>query len=151
MQQSPLQDLRVLDLSRVVSGPFCTQLLADMGADVIKVEPPAGDDTRNFGPPFVEGVSTYFLSNNRGKRSIVLDLKREGSSLVVEDLARWAEVVVVNYRPGVAEKLGVDYGSFSAINPKLIYANISGFGLRGHEEYSSLPGYDLGHAFINGA
>ena len=143
MSDSPLKGLRVLDFSRVVSGPFCTQLLADMGADVIKVEPPGGDDTRHFGPPFVEGVSTYFLSNNRGKRSLVLDLKNEEASMVVGDLVRWAEVVVVNYRPGVADRLGVSYSHCKILNSRLVYANISGFGLRGQRQYSHLPGYDL--------
>ena len=140
---APLAHLRVLDLSRVLAGPYCTQQLADLGADVIKVEPPGGDDTRRFGPPFVGGESTYFLSINRGKRSICLDLKQAEGVDIVRGLAAWADVVVENFRPGVADRLGVGYGDLSADHPGLIYASISGYGTRGIEPYTTLPGYDL--------
>lgn len=143
MDHAPLADVKVLDLSRILAGPYCTQMLADLGADVIKVEPPSGDDTRRFGPPFVGGESTYFMSTNRGKRSITIDLKNEDGLAVVHDLARWADVAVENFRPGVADALGVGYQQLSAINPRLVYASISGYGQRGAEPYTRLPGYDL--------
>jgi crotonobetainyl-CoA:carnitine CoA-transferase CaiB-like acyl-CoA transferase len=143
MARAPLSGVKVLDLSRILAGPYCTQMLADLGADVVKVEPPDGDDTRRFGPPFVEGESTYFMSANRGKRSIVIDLKNPNGLAVVHDLAAWADVAVENFRPGVADKLGVGYEALSAINPRLIYASISGYGHRGAEPYTRLPGYDL--------
>src|SRR5687767_8333758 len=130
---APLAGLKVLDLSRILAGPYCTQMLADLGADVVKVEPPEGDDTRRFGPPFVGGESTYFLSINRGKRSIVVDLKQDSGRAVVQDLGRWADVAVENFRPGVADKLGVGWKALSALNPKLVYASISGYGQRGLE------------------
>src|SRR3954453_11478233 len=102
MEQPLLSGLKVLDLSRILAGPYCTLMLADCGADVIKVEPPQGDDTRRFGPPFVGGESTYFLSINRGKRSIAVDLKHPEGRAVVHRLAAWADVVVQNFRPGDA-------------------------------------------------
>lgn len=140
----PLAGIRVLDLSRVLAGPFCTMNLGDMGADVIKVEAPGdGDETRGFGPPFVNGVSTYFLSVNRNKRSIAVDLKAPEGLALVKRLAAQAEVVVENFRPGVAERLGLGFEALRAENPKLIYASISGFGHRGLPEYSKLPGYDV--------
>ena len=143
MGEAPLKGLRVLDLSRILAGPYCTQMMADLGAEVIKVEPPTGDDTRRFGPPFVGDESTYFLSINRGKRSICVDLKQPGGLAVVHDLARWAEVCVQNFRPGSAERLRVDHTSLSAQNKRLITAAISGYGRRGKESYSKLAGYDL--------
>jgi crotonobetainyl-CoA:carnitine CoA-transferase CaiB-like acyl-CoA transferase len=140
---APLTGLKVLDLSRVLSGPYCTQLMADMGADVIKVEPPHGDDTRRFGPPFVEGESTYFLSINRGKRSLCLNLKKPKGRAAAQGLARWADVVVENFRPGVADKLGVGYSELKTLNAALVYVSISGFGHRGQAPFTSAPGYDL--------
>ena len=131
----------VLDLSRVLSGPYCTMYLADMGARVLKVERPgSGDDTRRFGPPFHKGQSTYYLSINRGKESLALDLKSDEGRAIAQDLARKADVVVQNFRPGVAERLGLGWEELHALNPRLVYASISGYGLEGLPEYSKLPG-----------
>jgi crotonobetainyl-CoA:carnitine CoA-transferase CaiB-like acyl-CoA transferase len=124
----PLQGIRVLDLSKVLAGPLCTQYMADMGADVIKVEAHGkGDDTRSW-PPFHDGDGTVFLSCNRNKRSIALDLKSARGQEVVRRLVRKADVVVESFGPGVAEKLGVDWATLSKINPQLVYCRISGFG-----------------------
>lgn len=135
----PLQHLRVLDFSRVLSGPYASMALADLGADVVKVEDPhGGDDTRGFGPPFADGVSTYFLSINRGKRSITLDLKNPADRARALELARVADVVLENFRPGVMARLGLGYETLKALNPRLVYCAISGFG-----QGSDRPGYDL--------
>ncbi len=140
----PLQGLRVLDLSRVLSGPFCTMNLGDMGADVIKIEEPGkGDDTRAFGPPFIEGVSTYFLSINRNKRSVAVDLKHPDGVKLVQRLAAKCDILVENFRPGVAERLGLGHEALRAENPRLIYCSISGFGHGGLPEWTKLPGYDV--------
>lgn len=126
---SPLEGLRILDFSRVLAGPFATMHLADLGADVVKVERPGtGDDTRNFGPPFSNGVSTYFLSVNRGKRSITLDLKDAEDCKVALELAKKADVVIENFRPGVMERLGLGPQVLRAAKPGLVYCSISGFG-----------------------
>jgi crotonobetainyl-CoA:carnitine CoA-transferase CaiB-like acyl-CoA transferase len=139
----PLEGVRVLDLSRVMAGPFCTLSLGDLGADVVKVEDPdKGDDTRAFGPPFVDGVSTYFLSINRNKRSLAVDLKHPMGLEVVLSLARRADVVVENFRPGVADRLGLGSPVLRAQNPRLVYCSISGYGHRGDPDYVKLPGYD---------
>ncbi len=136
---APLAGIKVLDFSRVLSGPFATMTLADLGADVVKVEDPrAGDDTRGFGPPFVAGVSTYFLSVNRGKRSIALDLKKPEDRATARALAEQADVVIENFRPGVMERLGLGAEALRAANPGLIYCCISGFG-----RAVDRPGYDL--------
>ena len=138
----PLEGLRVLDLSRVLSGPYCTMVLADFGADVIKVERPStGDDTRGWVPPAVGGESAYFLSVNRNKRSVTLDLSTDEGKEVVYRLAKWADVVVENFRPGTADKLGVGYDTLKELNPRLIYCAISGFGQTG--PYRDRPGYDI--------
>lgn len=139
----PLEGVRVLDLSQVMSGPFCTMVLADLGAEVIKIEnPKAGDQTRQSWGYSVKGDdSRAFLSLNRNKKSVVLDLKDdEGRSLFLE-LAKTADVVVENFRPGVARRLGVGYEDVKEANPRIIYASISGFGQTG--PYASYPGYDL--------
>jgi crotonobetainyl-CoA:carnitine CoA-transferase CaiB-like acyl-CoA transferase len=136
----PLEGVRVLDFSRVMAGPFCTMLLGDLGAEVIKVEPPEGDDSRKFAV-MVNGESTYFLSVNRNKKSIVVDLKKPEGVEIVRRLAAVSDVVVENFRPGVASRLGVDYASLSKVNPSLIYCSISGFGQKG--SYAQKPGYDL--------
>jgi formyl-CoA transferase/CoA:oxalate CoA-transferase len=136
-----LRGLRVLDLSRVLSGPFATMGLADLGADVVKVEAPErGDDTRQWGPPFQGGEASYFLSVNRNKRSIAVDLKDPDGLAAVRSLAAEADVLVENFRPGVAARLGLGYPELSDINPGLVYASISGFGQTGPD--SRLPGYD---------
>lgn len=138
---SALRGLRVLDLSRVLSGPFATMGLADLGADVIKVEAPGrGDDTRHWGPPFQGDQAAYFLSVNRNKRSIAVDLKDPDGLAAVRALATQADVLVENFRPGVAERLGLGYSELSRLNPRLVYASISGFGQTGPD--SELPGYD---------
>lgn len=136
----PLAGIRVLDFSRVLAGPYCTALLADLGADVIKVEPPAGDDYRHVGP-FIEGESALFLAVNRGKRSISLDLTKPGDLAIAQALAARSDVVVENFRPGVADKLGIGWAKLSGINPKLVYASISGFGQQG--ELAARPAYDI--------
>src|ERR1700722_13117747 len=137
----PLAGLLVADFSRVLAGPYCTMLLADLGADVIKVESPGGDDTRAWMPPVAEdGVSTYFLAINRNKRSVALDLKDEGDRALAQELARRADVLVQNFKPGGLTRFGLDYDAVSALNPSVIYASISGFGSGGGRD---LPGYDL--------
>jgi crotonobetainyl-CoA:carnitine CoA-transferase CaiB-like acyl-CoA transferase len=139
----PLEGLRVLDLSRVLSGPFCTMNLGDLGAEVIKIEEPKkGDDTRAFGPPFVQGESTYFLSINRNKKSVGVDLKAPQGCALIKRLAEKCDVVVENFRPGVARRLGLDAAALRKTNPRLIYCSISGFGHEGDPAYTSLPGYD---------
>jgi crotonobetainyl-CoA:carnitine CoA-transferase CaiB-like acyl-CoA transferase len=139
----PLRHLRVLDVSQVMAGPFCSMLLADMGADVIKVEPPgSGDQTRRaMGFKLKGSDSLGFINMNRNKRSIALNLKNEAARNVFYKLVEAADVLVENYRPGVAARLGIDYVTLKAINPRLIYASISGFGQTG--PWSQRPGFDL--------
>jgi crotonobetainyl-CoA:carnitine CoA-transferase CaiB-like acyl-CoA transferase len=137
----PLAGLVVADFSRVLAGPYCTMLLADLGADVIKVESPAGDDTRRWVPPASEdGVSTYYLAINRNKRSVALDLRDPGDLGLARELAGRADVFVQNFKPGGLAKFGLDHESVRAINPAIVYASISGFGAGGGRD---LPGYDL--------
>ncbi|KUO91473.1 MAG: formyl-CoA transferase, partial [Pyrobaculum sp. OCT_11] len=137
----PLRGVRVLDFTAAMAGPFATMLLADLGAEVVKIEPPEGDHARDWGPPsYGEKYSAYFASVNRGKRSIVLDLKREEAREVVYKLAKTAGAVVENFRPGVAQRLGVDYETLRRQNPRLVYCSISGFG---EGPYRDLPAYDL--------
>ncbi|MDI3257690.1 MAG: CoA transferase [Kyrpidia sp.] len=137
----PLSGLRVLDLSRILSGPFCTMILGDLGADVIKVEPLGGDDTRKWGPPFVNGESAYFLSVNRNKRSIAVNLKSDEGKELFRTLVGRSDVLVENFRPGTLARLGMDYPRLREINPRLILVSISGFGQTG--PYRDRPGYDL--------
>ena len=139
----PLKDIRVLDLTQVMAGPFCCQLLGDMGADVIKVEPPGTGDQARRGMGFkMEGEDTAaFLAVNRNKRSVALNLKDERARAALHRLAETADVLVENFRPGVTTKLGVDYETLREINPRLIYASISGFGQTG--PYATRPGFDL--------
>ena len=132
----PLAGVRVLDLARVLAGPYAAMLLADLGAEVIKVErPETGDDTRSWGPPFAgpeDGrQSTYFLSVNRGKRSVAIDLKDPAERGFVADLIRWADVLVENFRPGVMERLGLGDERLAELNPGLVRLSISGFGEAG--------------------
>jgi crotonobetainyl-CoA:carnitine CoA-transferase CaiB-like acyl-CoA transferase len=137
----PLAGITVLDLTRVLSGPYCTMLLADMGARVIKIEQPGrGDDTRAWGPPFINGESTYFLSINRNKESVALDFKRREGRRVLDALIARADVVVENFRPGVLARLGLDYTTLAAAHPRLIYASLSGYGQNGPR--APEPGYD---------
>jgi crotonobetainyl-CoA:carnitine CoA-transferase CaiB-like acyl-CoA transferase len=136
----PLAGILVADFSRVLAGPYATMLLADMGADVIKVEGPAGDDTRTWIPPDRDGVSTYYLGINRGKRSIALDLRDEADAEVARELARRADVLIENFKPGGMARFGLDYETVRAANPGVIYSSITGFGAG---KGSHVPGYDL--------
>src|SRR6187397_1018040 len=135
-----LHGLRVIDVTQVMAGPFCSMLLADLGADVIKIEPPQGDSTRTM-PGAVGTDSPSFNAVNRGKRSVVLNLKTRDGVDAVRTLARSADIFVENYRPGVMESLGLDYASLSAFNPRLIYASISGYGQTG--PHRGKGGFDL--------
>lgn len=139
----PLEGVRVLDLTRVLAGPYCTMMLGDLGADVIKVERPgAGDDVRAWGPPFAPGgESAYFLFVNRNKRSITVDLKHPRGRDLVRDLARRADALVENFKTGTMEEMGIGYDILREANPGLIYCSITGFGITG--PYRDLPGYDL--------
>lgn len=136
----PLDGILVADFSRVLAGPYATMLLADMGADVVKVEGPAGDDTRSWTPPERDGASTYYLGVNRGKRSIVLDLRDADDRATAHALARRADVVIENLRPGGMARFGLDHAAVSAANPGVVYASISGFG---SGDGAHVPGYDL--------
>ena len=136
----PLAGLLVADFSRVLAGPYASMLLADLGAEVIKVEGPAGDDTRTWMPPDRDGVSTYYLGVNRNKRSIALDFKDPDDLAAARELADRADIVLENFRPGGLARFGLDYASVAERNPAVIYASISGFGSGGG---ASLPGYDL--------
>jgi crotonobetainyl-CoA:carnitine CoA-transferase CaiB-like acyl-CoA transferase len=136
----PLAGLLVADFSRVLAGPYCTMILGDLGAEVIKVEGPGGDDTRHWMPPVRAGISTYYLSINRNKRSVQLDLKDPGDRASAAELARRADILVENFKPGGLRQFGLDYETVSATNPAVIYASITGFGAGGG---AHLPGYDL--------
>jgi crotonobetainyl-CoA:carnitine CoA-transferase CaiB-like acyl-CoA transferase len=139
--QGPLAGLLVADFSRVLAGPYATMLLADMGADVVKVEgPPTGDETRSWSPPEREGVSTYFLGVNRGKRSVLLDLRDEDDLALAKELARRADVFIENFKPGGMARFGLDFESVRAANAGVVYASISGFGSGAG---AHVPGYDL--------
>lgn len=139
--KKPLADVKVLDLSRVLAGPFCTMILADLGAEIIKIEVPgSGDDSRGYGP-FLKGKSIYFLSVNRGKQSLSLNLKTEEGKDILRKLVQKADVLVENFRPGTMEKLGLGYETLQSLNPRLIYAAISGFGHTGPD--SKTPVYDI--------
>jgi crotonobetainyl-CoA:carnitine CoA-transferase CaiB-like acyl-CoA transferase len=138
----PLDGILVIDLSRVLAGPYCTMELADMGATIVKIEiPGSGDDTRAYGPPFLNGESTYFMSVNRNKKSLTLNLKHERGKEILRQLLQKGDVLVENFRPGTLDGLGFSYDAVHALNPKLIYCSISGFGQTG--PYAQRPGYDL--------
>src|SRR4051812_7265931 len=137
----PLDGLKVIDLTRVLAGPFCTMLLGDMGADVIKIEEPgSGDDTRGWPPFMAGGQSSYFLGVNRNKRSLALNLKSADGPDVLRRLATSADVLVENFRPGTLDRLGLGFAALSAINPRLIVASVSGYGQTGPRR--DLAGYD---------
>jgi crotonobetainyl-CoA:carnitine CoA-transferase CaiB-like acyl-CoA transferase len=141
MSSGPLDGIRVLDLSRLLAGPLCTMLLADMGADVVKVEPLVGEDTRSLAPPYVGDESAYFLAVNRNKRGLAIDLEHpEGRQLALELAAR-ADVLVENFRPGAVSRLGLDYATVRAANPRIVYVAISAFGEEG--PYRDRPAIDL--------
>lgn len=137
----PLQNIRVLDLSRVLAGPYCTMVLGDLGAEVIKVEPPEGDETRGWGPPFAGGESAYYLCVNRNKRSMVVNLKTEEGKNILREFAMQSDVLVENFRPGTLKKFGLDFETLQALNPGLVYCSISGFGQTG--SLRDKPGYDF--------
>lgn len=145
MSEGPglLQKVRVLDLTRVLAGPYCTMMLGDLGADVIKIEAPGrGDDTRQWGPPFTKsGMSAYFISANRNKRSVTLNLKSDEGMQILKDLLKISDVVVDNFRVGTLEKMGLSYEEMQEIKPDIIYCTITGFGYSG--PYSHKPGYDF--------
>ncbi len=145
----PLSHIRVLDLSRVLAGPWCGQNLADLGAEVIKIERPgAGDDSRAFGPPWLKDAggkdtkeSAYFACANRGKRSVTVDLSKPGGQNIVRELARNADVLVENYKVGDLARYGLGYDDLKKLNPRIIYASVTGFGQTG--PYRERPGYDF--------
>ncbi len=136
----PLQGIKIIDLTRAVSGPFCTMNLADLGAEVIKVEPPEGDESRTWGP-YVNGESAFYMSINRGKQSMALNLKEKEAQDIVKELVKTADVLVENYRPGVIDRLGLGYDTLKEINPRLVFASISGFGQTG--PFRDKPAYDM--------
>ena len=145
----PLSHLTVLDLSRVLAGPWCTQLLADLGAEVLKIEKPgSGDDTRSWGPPFLKdtqgrdtGEAAYYLACNRGKKSVAVDFTQREGQTIVRELARGADIVVENFKVGGLAKYGLDYANLVAVNPRLVYCSITGFGQTG--PYAERAGYDF--------
>src|SRR5690349_24795421 len=126
--EGPLAGLLVADFSRILAGPYATMLLADLGAEVVKVEGPNGDDTRTWLPPVRDGVSTYYLGVNRNKRSVALDLKDPADAALAQELARRADVLVENFKPGGLARFGLDYDTVATTNPRVVYASISGFG-----------------------
>jgi len=137
-----LSGIKVLDLSRVLAGPYCTMILGDLGAEVIKLEAPgSGDDTRRWGPPFQEEVSAYYLCTNRNKKSIEIDLKSPDGLEKTKKLAREADIIIHNFKVGTMEKFGLDYETLSELNEKIIYCSITGFGETG--PYKHMPGYDF--------
>src|SRR5215207_207526 len=127
--RGPLADIRVLDLSRVLAGPYCSMMLGDMGASVIKVEQPgSGDDTRRWGPPFADGESAYYLAVNRNKRSVTLNLKDPRGEQILRELASQSDIVIENFKLGTLENLGLSYEQLREANPRLIFCSISGYG-----------------------
>lgn len=145
-----LEGIRVLDLSRILAGPFCSMLLADLGAEVWKIEHPVGgDDARSWGPPFTkDGESAYFLSINRNKKSIAVNLKTKEGVAIVQELATYADVLLENFLPGKLDKMGLGYDTLSTINPRLIYGSLTGFG--SHGPLSHKPGYDVMASAMSG-
>lgn len=142
LKSGPLDGVRVLDLTRVLAGPYCAMFLGDLGAEVVKIEQPGvGDDTRGWGPPFAGGESAYFLCVNRNKKSLTVDLKSSDGITLVRRLAEKADVLIENFRPGTMERLGLGEAVLRADNPKLIYASLTGFGADG--PMADFPGYDL--------
>ncbi|XP_065190557.1 succinate--hydroxymethylglutarate CoA-transferase-like [Sycon ciliatum] len=145
----PLSGIRILDMTRVLAGPFCTMLLADLGAEVVKVERPGcGDDTRSWGPPFVGGESSYFFSVNRNKKSIAVDFKQDRGAQIIKQLASESDVLIENYVPGKLSEYGLDYTTLSCQHPKLVYCSLTGFGSSG--PYAQRLGYDVIAAGMGG-
>ncbi len=138
----PLEGIRVVDLTRILAGPYCTMMLGDMGAEIIKIEnPDGGDDTRGWGPPFLNGVSTYFISINRNKKSLTLNLKDERGKEILRNMIRKSDIIVENFRPGTLDKLGFPWEEIHRINSAMIFASLSGFGQTGPRV--SEPGFDV--------
>ena len=144
---APLTGVLVADFSRILAGPYATMLLADLGADVVKVEGPGGDDTRSWTPPVRDGVSTYYLGINRGKRSVVLDLRDEADAVLARELAGRADILIENFKPGGLARYGLDHDTVAAGNPGVVYCSISGFGSGAGKD---VPGYDLMVQAISG-
>ena len=145
----PLSGIRVLDLSRILAGPYCTMILGDLGAEVIKVERPGtGDDTRTWGPPFAGGESAYYLCCNRNKKSITIDLKSPRGVQLVREFAKVSDVVVENFTPGLMKTFGLDYETLRELNPRLVYCSISAYGQDG--PYRDRPGYDMVLSAVGG-
>jgi len=145
----PLKGYRVLDLSRILAGPYCTMILGDQGAEVIKIERPGtGDDTRTWGPPFAGGESAYYLCCNRNKKSIVIDLKEPAGLELVRELATVSDVFVENFTPGLTKRFGLDYETLSKLNPRLVYTSITAYGQDG--PYRDRPGYDMVLSAVGG-
>src|SRR5699024_10958413 len=137
-----LEGIKILDLSRVLAGPYCTMILGDLGAEVIKVEAPGiGDETRKWGPPFQNDVSAYYLCANRNKKSVTINLKSEEGIAQIKSLVQEADVVINNFKTGTMERFGLDYETLSSINDQLVYCSITGFGETG--PYKDMPGYDF--------
>lgn len=137
-----LEHIKILDLSRVLAGPYCTMILGDLGAEVIKVEAPShGDDTRNWGPPFQENLSAYYLCANRNKKSVTIDLKSRKGIQQIKELVKEADVIIHNFKAGSMEKFGLDYEVLQSINERIVYCSITGFGETG--PYKDMPGYDF--------
>ena len=147
LPQNPgaLSHIRVLDLSRILAGPWCTQNLADLGAEVIKIErPELGDDTRSWGPPWInveQKISSYFAAANRGKKSLTLNISTPKGKKIIEELVKISDVVIENYKIGDLKRYGLDYESLKNINPKLVYCSITGYGQNGPSAHK--PGYDF--------
>jgi len=145
----PLSGYRVLDLSRILAGPYCTMILGDQGAEVIKVERPGtGDDTRTWGPPFSSGESAYYICCNRNKKSIVIDLNKPAGVELVKELAKVSDVLVENFTPGLTVRFGLDYDTIHGLNPRLVYASITAYGQDG--PYMKRPGYDMVLSAVGG-
>lgn len=145
---SVLEDIRVLDLTRLLPGAICTMILADMGAEIIKIEDPGPGDYARLTPPLVDGMGAFFRASNRGKRSIVIDLKQERGRAVLHDLVKQADVVVEGFRPGVTARLGCDYETLLTVNPKIVYASLSGWGQTG--PHAEMSGHDLNYVSLSG-
>jgi crotonobetainyl-CoA:carnitine CoA-transferase CaiB-like acyl-CoA transferase len=146
--ESALEGIKILDLTQAMSGPFATMLLGDLGSEIIKVEPPSGDQTRSWAPPYMNGISSYFISTNRNKNSISVDLKTVEGKKILKRLIAQSDVLVENFRPGVMEKLGFSYDIAKSLNPEIIYCSISGYGQTG--PMKDYPGYDLAILAISG-
>ena len=145
----PLSGTRVLDLSRILAGPYCTMILGDLGADVVKVERPGtGDDTRTWGPPFAGGESAYYLCCNRNKKSITIDLQKPRGAELVKEFAKVSDVLVENFTPGLMQRFGLDYETLRELNPRLVYCSITAYGQDG--PYRDRPGYDMVLSAVGG-